>query len=88
MPLKAIVEGGTFIGPDLSEEEWADLKLRHKSGCVVVGPAGVSRREDPASRGTPAPVRGSPGRGSPGTPDIFPFKGRLQAFLREYQALF
>jgi hypothetical protein len=52
MPL-SIVEGGTVIGPDLSEEEWADLKLRHKSGCVVVGPAGVSRREDPASRGTP-----------------------------------
>ena len=59
MPLKAIVEGGTIIGPDLSEEEWTDLKLRHKSGCVVVGPAGVSRREDPASRGTPSPVRGA-----------------------------
>lgn len=35
MPLKAIVEGETVIGPDLSEEEWADLKLRHKKGLSV-----------------------------------------------------
>ena len=35
MPLKAIVEGVTVIGPDLSEEEWADLKLRHKKGLSV-----------------------------------------------------
>ena len=35
MPLTAIVEGKTIIGPDLSEEEWADLQLRHKKGLPV-----------------------------------------------------
>lgn len=30
-----MVEGETIIGPDLSEEEWADLKLRHKKGLPV-----------------------------------------------------
>lgn len=35
MPLKAIIEGEPVIGPDLPEEEWADLKLRHKNGLPV-----------------------------------------------------
>ena len=35
MPLKAVVDGETIIGPDLSEEEWADLKLQHKNGLPV-----------------------------------------------------
>jgi competence protein CoiA len=35
VPLKAIIEGVSVIGPDLSEEEWADLKLRHKKGLPV-----------------------------------------------------
>jgi competence protein CoiA len=35
VPLKAIVDGETIIGPDLSEKEWADLKFRHKKGLPV-----------------------------------------------------
>lgn len=35
MPLKAIIDGETIIGPDLSLEEWAELKLRHKKGLSV-----------------------------------------------------
>ena len=35
MPLKAIVEGETIIGPDLSEEEWTKLKSRHKKGLPI-----------------------------------------------------
>jgi competence protein CoiA len=35
VPLKAIIEGEPVIGPDLSEEEWADLKQRHKKGLPV-----------------------------------------------------
>jgi competence CoiA-like predicted nuclease len=35
VPLKAIVEDTIIIGPDLSEKEWADLKLRHKKGLLV-----------------------------------------------------
>ncbi len=35
MPLKAIVDGETIIGPDLSKEEWAQLKSRHKKGLLV-----------------------------------------------------
>lgn len=35
MPLKAIVEGKTLTGPDLSDKEWADLQLRHKKGLPV-----------------------------------------------------
>jgi competence protein CoiA len=35
VPLKAIVEGEPVIGPDLSAEEWADLKLRHTKGLPV-----------------------------------------------------
>lgn len=35
MPLKAIVDGETIIGPDLSAEEWTNLKVRHKKGLPV-----------------------------------------------------
>lgn len=35
MPLKAIVDGETIIGPDLSREEWINLKSRHKRGLPV-----------------------------------------------------
>lgn len=35
VPLKAFVDGRTVIGPDLSGEEWAKLKLRHKNGLAV-----------------------------------------------------
>jgi len=35
VPLKAIVEGETIVGPDLSQEEWAQLKSRHKKGLPV-----------------------------------------------------
>jgi len=35
VPLKAIVEGETIIGPDLSSEEWTDLKTRHKKGLTI-----------------------------------------------------
>lgn len=35
MPLKAIVDGETIIGPDLSTEEWATLKARHKKGLTI-----------------------------------------------------
>jgi hypothetical protein len=35
VPLKAVVEGETVIGPDLSDGDWADLKLRHTKGLPV-----------------------------------------------------
>jgi competence protein CoiA len=35
VPLKAIVDGKTIIGPDLSKEEWTNLKLRHRNGLPV-----------------------------------------------------
>jgi competence protein CoiA len=35
MPLKAVVDGETVIGPELSEEEWAELKRRHRNGLPV-----------------------------------------------------
>ncbi|HWS22240.1 MAG TPA: competence protein CoiA family protein [Methanoregula sp.] len=35
MPLKAIVDGATIIGPDLSDEEWTRLNSRHKKGLPV-----------------------------------------------------
>jgi hypothetical protein len=35
VPLKAIVDGETIIGPDLSIEEWKALQLRHKNGLPV-----------------------------------------------------
>ena len=35
MPLKAIVDGETIIGPDLSQEEWTNLKIRHRKGLPI-----------------------------------------------------
>jgi competence protein CoiA len=35
VPLKAIVDGETIIGPDLSSEEWTILKSRHKKGLTI-----------------------------------------------------
>lgn len=35
MPLTAVVDGKTVNGPDLSEEEWTTLKVRHKNGLSV-----------------------------------------------------
>ncbi len=35
MPLKAIVDGKTIIGPDLSREEWTTLKSRHTKGLTI-----------------------------------------------------
>jgi len=35
VPLKAIVDGETIIGPDLSKEEWTTLKSRHKKGLTI-----------------------------------------------------
>ena len=35
MPLKAIVDGETITGPDLSSVEWEELKIRHKKGLPV-----------------------------------------------------
>jgi hypothetical protein len=35
VPLKAIVDGETIIGPDLSRDEWTDLKTRHKKGLAI-----------------------------------------------------
>lgn len=35
VPLKAIVDGETIIGPDLSREEWTTLTVRHRKGLPV-----------------------------------------------------
>jgi len=35
VPLKAIVDGETIIGPDLSKEEWTNLKVRHRNGLPI-----------------------------------------------------
>jgi len=35
VPLKAIVDGETIIGPDLSTEEWTTLRSRHKKGLPI-----------------------------------------------------
>jgi hypothetical protein len=35
VPLKAIVDGEPIIGPDLSEEEWRNLAVRHRKGLPV-----------------------------------------------------
>lgn len=35
MPLSAIVDGETIIGPNLSKEEWEHLRLRHKKGLSI-----------------------------------------------------
>lgn len=35
VPLSAVVDGETIIGPDLSEAEWKNLQVRHKNGLPV-----------------------------------------------------
>ena len=35
VPLTAIVHGKTITGPDLSGEDWADLKRRHRKGLAI-----------------------------------------------------
>jgi hypothetical protein len=35
VPLKAVVDGETITGPDLSDEEWTDLAGRHRKGLPV-----------------------------------------------------
>ncbi|OPX63798.1 MULTISPECIES: competence protein CoiA [unclassified Methanoregula] len=53
MPLSAIINGETIIGPDLSEKEWADLAAQHKKGLAITmaccGAPGHLRR---SKRGT------------------------------------
>ena len=65
MPLKAIVDGKTIIGPDFSREEWADLKSRHRKGLTITmdaaghrGICGSRRRERSTSitRSTPGAI--------------------------------
>jgi hypothetical protein len=41
MPLSAIINGDRVIGPDLNDEEWRDLKLRHKNGLDVIMACGA-----------------------------------------------
>jgi len=36
MPLSAIIENQLIIGPDLSQDEWKDLKLKHKKGLPII----------------------------------------------------
>lgn len=38
MPLSALIDGRTVIGPDLSGNEWTDLAKRHKKGLAVTMP--------------------------------------------------
>jgi competence CoiA-like predicted nuclease len=53
VPLSAIVEGETIIGPDLSEKEWTDLKLRHTKGLpVTMGCCGAPGHLRVSKKGT------------------------------------
>lgn len=53
MPLKAIVAGETIIGPDLSEEEWTQLKSRHKKGLnITMGCCGAAGHLRISKKGT------------------------------------
>ena len=53
MPLKAIVDGETIIGPDLSREEWANLKVRHKKGLrITMGCCGAPGHVRVSKKGT------------------------------------
>jgi len=36
IPLTALINGERVIGPDLSDDTWADLKLQHKKGLEVI----------------------------------------------------
>ena len=53
VPLKAIVDGETIIGPDLSKEEWTKLKFRHRNGLSVkMGCCGAPGHLRISKRGT------------------------------------
>jgi len=53
VPLKAIVAGETIIGPDLSEEEWTQLKSRHKKGLnITMGCCGAAGHLRISKKGT------------------------------------
>ena len=53
MPLKAIVDGETIIGPDLSKEEWTKLTLRHRNGLPVrMGCCGAPGHVRKSKKGT------------------------------------
>lgn len=53
MPLKAIIDGETIIGPDLSREEWTKLTLRHRKGLpVTMGCCGAPGHLRISKRGT------------------------------------
>ena len=41
IPLTAIINGDRVIGPDLNDEEWRELKLRHKKGLDVLMACGA-----------------------------------------------
>ncbi len=38
MPLRAVIDGRTVMGPDLSREEWDRLARRHRSGLAIAMP--------------------------------------------------
>jgi hypothetical protein len=53
VPLKAIVDGETIIGPDLSREEWTKLKSRHKKGLsITMGCCGAPGHLRMSKKGT------------------------------------
>jgi len=53
VPLKAIVEGETIIGPDLSIEKWKNLQVRHKNGLsVTMGCCGAAGHLRISKKGT------------------------------------
>jgi hypothetical protein len=53
VPLKAIVEGETIIGPDLSQEEWTTLKSRNKNELTItMGCCGVPGHLRISTKGT------------------------------------
>jgi hypothetical protein len=53
VPLKAIIDGETVIGPDLSEEEWSKLKVRHRNGLPIrMGCCGAPGHLRLSKRGT------------------------------------
>lgn len=53
MPLKAIIDGRPIIGPDLTAEEWAELKMRHKKGLpITMGCCGAPGHLRTSTKGT------------------------------------
>jgi hypothetical protein len=38
MPLSALIDGRTIVGPDLSADEWAELAVQHKKGLAITMP--------------------------------------------------